>query len=166
MTSIFLSRPTWVSDEYRTGLDGFLRVLESLDLQPRSVGTTDQPTLAPLDEVINLMTKCAGAVILGYPQISITAGSIKGKPIDREYRLATEWNHMEAGLAHASGLPLLVMHHVGVGRGIFDRGAIGNFIHEVDFSEPSWPLRPEVHGAVRKWKEDCLTPKKTRRRKG
>lgn len=165
MTSIFLSRPTWISDDCRSGLDGFLRVLESAELRPRTVGTTDFPTAAPLDEVIKLMAECSGAVILGYPQISVTAGSIKGTAVDREFKLPTEWNHIEAGLAHASGLPLLVIHHTGVNRGIFDRGAIGKFIYEVDFSDPSWPLRAEINGAVANWKRDCLTPRKSRRRK-
>ena len=157
MKNVFVSRPTWVDTKFQKGLDGFLRVLTGLELQPRTIGTTDYPSKAPLDEVIKLMELCSGAIILGYPQIIATAGYIKDKPISTDVVLPTEWNHIEAGLAYARGIPLLVIHHHGVTRGIFDRGAIANFIYEVDFADSAWPLRPEVQGAIDNWKKDVLT---------
>ena len=120
---VFVSRPTWVAAEFEAGLAAFLRVLRSLDLTPRTLGATDYPSKAPLDEVIALMGKCAGAVILGYPQLVVETGHLKGVPINQALELPTEWNHIEAGLAYARELPLLVIHHRGVRRGIFDRGA-------------------------------------------
>jgi hypothetical protein len=157
MKNVFVSRPTWVDPKFQKGLDGFLRVLAGLDLQPRTIGTTDYPSKAPLNEVIKLMELCSGAIILGYPQIVATAGYVKDKPISTDVILPTEWNHIEAGLAHARGIPLLVIHHHGISRGIFDRGAIANFIYELDLADPAWPLRPEVQGAIANWKNDVLT---------
>jgi len=157
MKNIFVSRPTWVDPKFQKGLDGFLRVLTGLELQPRTIGTTDYPSKAPLDEVIKLMELCSGAIILGYPQIVATAGYMKDKPISSDVVLPTEWNHIEAGLAYARGIPLLVIHHPGITRGIFDRGAIAKFIYEVDFADSAWPLRPEVQGAIGNWKKDVLT---------
>ena len=157
MKSVFVSRPTWVDPKFQKGLDGFLRVLAGLDLQPRTIGTTDYPSKAPLAEVIKLMELCSGAIILGYPQIVATAGYLKDKPISTDVVLPTEWNHIEAGLAYAREIPLLVIHHQGISRGIFDRGAIANFIYEVDLADPAWPLRPEVQGAIANWKNDVLT---------
>jgi hypothetical protein len=157
MIDVFVSRPTWISPEFKEGLDGFLGLLESLQLNPRTLGATDYPTKAPLDEVISLLDECGGAVILGYPQIMVSEGRIKTKEV-RNIPLATEWNHIEAGLAYARSLPLLVIHHLGVGRGIFDRGAINSFIYERDLSAPQWPLAPEIRGSVSKWKDQCVVP--------
>jgi hypothetical protein len=157
IVDVFVSRPTWVATEFEGGLAAFLRVLHSLDLTPRTLGATDYPSKAPLDEVIALMDKCAGAVILGYPQLVVETGQLKGMPVDHTLELATEWNHIEAGLAYARGLPLLVIHHRGVRRGIFDRGAMSAFLYEADLTKPGWPVEEGIHGAVQKWKRDCLT---------
>lgn len=158
MTDVFVSRPTWVAPSFVPGLEGFLGFLSSIGLQPRTLGTTDFASRAPLDEVIRLMERCAGAVILGYPQIIATAGTFKDSPLSAALVLPTEWNHIEAGLAHARGLPLLVIHHRGVRRGIFDRGAISNYIYELDLEDKAWPLSVAVRGAVETWKRDVLDP--------
>lgn len=157
MIHVFVSRPTWVPPAFQAGLEGFLRVLTTLGLQPRTLGSTDYPSKAPLDEVIGLMSKCRGAIILGYPQVVATAGSIKDKAITAELLLPTEWNHIEAGLAYARGLPLLMIHHLGVGRGVFDRGALAGFIHAQRLDDPGWPLRAEIQGALAKWNTDVLS---------
>jgi hypothetical protein len=156
MIDVFVSRPTWVADNFRAGLEHFLGFLGSVGLKPRTIGATDYPSKAPLDEVIRLMDCCAGAVILGYPQIVATAGSLKDQSLQAPLTLPTEWNHIEAGLAYARGLPLLVIHHRGVCRGIFDRGAISSFVYELDLEEPAWPLSDQVRGAVENWKGHVL----------
>ena len=53
-----------------------------------------------------------------------------------------------AHLAHARGLPLLVIHHQRVARGIFDRGAVSSFIYEKDLSNASWPLGQDIQATV------------------
>lgn len=160
MTDIFLSRPNWVSPEFRQGVENFLHFLESHDLQPHTIGSTDYPTKAPLDDVIELIGKCKGAIILGLPQIRVETGYLKDKSVPAETKstllLPTEWNHIEAGLAYAMERPLLVIHHDGVSRGVFDRGAISSFIYAVNMSDPSWPMLPQIVGAIKKWKQDVL----------
>jgi hypothetical protein len=156
MIDVFVSRPTWVAPSFRHGLEGFLGLLSSLGLNPRTIGATDYPTKAPLDEVIRLMDRCAGAVILGYPQIIAVAGTIKDQVLSAPLVLPTEWNHIEAALAYARELPLLVIHHNGVFRGIFDRGAISRFIYELNLEDPAWPLLASVRGAIETWKRDVL----------
>ena len=163
MIEVFVSRPSWIAQSFETGLSGFLDFLKVLDLNPRTLRTTDDPSRAPLDEIISLLDLAAGAVILGYPQIEVTAGSLKGQEIRAPLLLSTEWNHIEAGLAYARGLPLLVIHHVGVNRGIFDRGATPASLYERDLAIPHWPLDPDLQGAVKKWKQDCLARKIPRR---
>lgn len=157
MISVFVSRPTWVAPPFKAGLDGFLRVLTTIDLKPRTLGSTDFPSKSPMQEVIELMEQCSGAIILGYPQIAVNDGHLKGQPIaPSPLLLPTEWNHIEAGLACARGLPLLLIHHHGVSRGVFDRGALAGFLHAQDFADPGWPVREEVQGALVKWKMDVV----------
>jgi hypothetical protein len=160
MTNIFLSRPTWISPEFKSGLASFLQFLESHDLVPRTIGATDFATKTPLDDVIALLGECKGAVILGFPQIRVEAGFLKDKSIPTETKstllLPTEWNHIEAGLAYAMKKPLLVIHHEGVSRGVFDRGAISSFIYSVDMTNAAWPMLPQIAGALKKWKKDVL----------
>lgn len=156
-TNVFLSRPTWLPTEFVKAHDAFANLLGTLGLRPRTLGTTDYPSRAPLDEVIDLMAECSGAIILGYPQLMVTAGTVKGKPISEPFLLPTEWNHIEAGLAHAKGLPLLAIHHIGIRRGIFDRGAMNAFLYERDLTDPSWPLGEDLLGAIKKWKAQCLS---------
>ncbi|MDM5128792.1 hypothetical protein [Aeromonas salmonicida] len=153
--NIFVSRPTWVSPEFDVGLKIFLTSLENMGLTPRTLGSTDYPSKAPLDEVIEIMSECHGAIILGYPQILVSEGKIKGSDIKHELTLPTEWNHIEAALAYSKGIPLIIFHHNGVSRGIFDRGVMNAFVHEVDFESPTWSMESALNGAIQKWRSNC-----------
>ncbi len=159
--NIFISRPNWVDESYRKGLEIFLTRLNDLGFQHRTLGTTDYQTKAPLDGVIEIMSQCKGAVILGYPQISINSGSIKGKKLEETIVLPTEWNHIEAGLAYSKQLPLLVIHHIGIIRGIFDRGAINGFLFSKDLTDPAWSTEEDISGAIRSWRDEVLGFKPT-----
>ena len=155
MINIFISRPTFVTEEFREGLNGFLAFLGTHEFKPRTIGATDYPTDSPLVEVIRLMDECEGAIILGYPQIYVIKGNIKGTE-KNDFPLPTEWNHIEATLAFSKNLPLLVIHHKGISRGIFDRGAISKFIYEKDLSENNWFLSENISGALMKWKSSIV----------
>ncbi len=152
---IFVSRPTWISPEFEEGLKIFLMNLANMGLTPRTLGSTDYPSKTPLDEVLEIMDQCQGAIILGYPQLKIDSGLIKGSVISSPITLPTEWNHIEASLAYSKSLPVMVLHHSGVSRGVFDRGVMNAFIHEVDFSKPGWCMEPSLNGAFQKWKSNC-----------
>jgi hypothetical protein len=158
MRDVFVSRPTSIAPEFVTGFDAFSGLLRSHELNPRTLGVSEYPTESPLDEVIAIMNQCVGAVILGYPQIRVEKGDVKGKSIDpsKGLVLATEWNHIEAGLAYAKKLPLLVIHHRGVCRGIFDRGACNKFLHEIDLTDSTWAMREPIIGAIATWKSRLL----------
>ena len=103
------------------------------------------------------MDSCKGAIILGYPQLTVTDGFLKSEPISNKLILATEWNHIEASLAYVRGLPLLILHHNSVSRGIFDRGVLNAFLYSVDFTESNWSMQPSINGAITKWKQECIT---------
>lgn len=154
---IFVSRPTWVSPEFKAGLEVFLTSLKNMGLIPRTLGSSDYPSKAPLDEVIEIMDECEGAIILGYPQILISNGKVKDYDIQTVMSLPTEWNHIEAALAYSKGIPIIIFHHKGVTRGVFDRGVMNAFVHEVDFCSATWSMDPALNGAIQKWKLNCMS---------
>lgn len=154
---IFLSRPTWIHESYRLGLRTLVTQLSNLELTPRTLGVSDYPSKAPLDEVIELMEKCQGAIVLGIPQIHVASGNVKSETIDVPFDMATEWNHLEAALAYSLGLPIIVIKHATVSRGIFDRGVLNAFVHSVDMVHPAWSTEESINGSLRQWKENCIS---------
>lgn len=162
MINVFLSRPNWISSEYQEGLDAFIELLKSHQLNPRTIGSTDYPSKSPMDGVIELLEQCHGAIILGFPQIFIRSGKVKNQDIEKDIVLGTEWNHIEAGLAYASGLPLLVIHDQKVTRGIFDRGVLNSFLYSKDLTDKSWPVSKEIIGCLTSWKSKLSQKKNTK----
>ena len=157
---IFLSRPTWIAAEFEQGINTFLTQLDNLGLVPRTLGVSDYANKAPLDEVIEIMKSCHGAIVLGVPQIVINSGFLKDRPVESPITLGTEWNHLEAGLAYAAGLPMLVVHHQSVSRGIFDRGVMNAFLHCIDMSVNNWSMQPSLNGAIKHWRDSCASGKR------
>lgn len=158
MKEVFVSRPNWVPSEFDHGIKSFYALLKANGLNPRTIGQTDFPSKSPLDEVISLLHKCEGTIVLGIPQIEVKSGLIKGENIDKELQLGTEWNHIEAALSHSLNLPLLVVHHKTIGRGIFDRGASNSFLHKVDMIDASWAMSDGISGALLNWKNELRNP--------
>ncbi len=160
MKNVFISRPNWISSEYTNGLDSFYAFLKTHDLNPRTIGKSDFPIASPLDAVINLLQLCEGAIILGYPQIEVQSGKIKNVQQNGTFHLATEWNHIEAGLAYALGIPILVIHDISITRGIFDRGSLNSFLYQIDLKNSNWPLLPEISGSLTVWKNELRAANK------
>ncbi|MFC2188354.1 hypothetical protein ACFCT7_13645 [Fulvivirgaceae bacterium LMO-SS25] len=158
MKKIFLSRPNWIPEKCKIGLDNFYNLLESNELDPRTIGQSDYPNESPLDEVIKLMHKCHGTIVLGIPQIEITNGFIKEIEITNKTILGTEWNHIEAALAHSLNQPMLIIHDQSVTRGVFDRGACNTYLHAVDMTNDSWAISKSISGAITNWKSKLKEP--------
>lgn len=159
MVNVFVSCPTWVSKEFEKGRDNFLSFLETFGFSPKTIGSNVYPIECPLDAVIETMKDCQGAIILGYPQIKVDKGYLKDKSIN-SLLLPTEWNHIEASLAYSIGLPLLIIHHKGVERGIFEPGVTSKFIYKIDLMEADWFLSKNIKGALLTWKNAIISNKK------
>lgn len=162
MKEVFLSRPNWIPKTFEKGIGNFYNLLKSMELNPRTIGQSDFPNESPLNEVINLMDKCEGTIVLGIPQIEIDNGNIKGTAINNKIILGTEWNHIEAALAYSIGHPLLIIHHKNLSRGIFDRGTCNSFLHEVDMNDNSWAISNEISGVISNWKSKLNKPEKSK----
>lgn len=152
MIDVFVSRPTWIEERFRPGLQVFLARIKDAHMNPRTLGASEYPLNSPLDEVLAIIAECSGAIVLGFPQVVATAGTIKDAPIKSELILGTEWNHVEASLAYARKLPLLIVHHTGVSRGVFERGVSSSFVYQSDLANPTWSHDTALDGALATWK--------------
>ena len=156
MIEVFLSRPTWIPESFRAGLDALLIRLGESGIVARTLGVNEVAGPKPLDDVIRLVESCYGMVVLGVPQIEVTDGLIKGERIRDPVYLPSEWNHIEAALGHARAMPLLIVSHVGISRGVFDpRTAI--VLTEADLTNPAWPFAWNVSEALSVWQNLVMT---------
>ena len=147
---IFLSRPTTLSGDYSTEADKFERFLNGHGFHPVRLGGSSYSTKAPLQAVIDLMKKCDGAIILGYPKQEVSA---KGFGSDISITLPTPWNQIEGALSYALKKPALVVAHNGIGGGVFDYGITGEFVYKGDLTKTGWFKVAAFTGAFNDWKK-------------
>ena len=131
---VFVSCPTQLNRSQDTARRTIFRELGELGMEPRTLGRTDFPTEFPLKEVLVIAKHCSGGVILGFEQFGATAGTWKRGTIEEQditdvQSFPTPWNHIEAGILFAHGLPLIVFREDRVAGGVFDAGVTDVFIH-------------------------------------
>ena len=108
-------------------LSGDLTLLEDRGYDGRSLGATDFSNSAPLRAILRIMDDCDGAIVLGFRQIEVEQGTAKpGTPsasrLEKCY-FSTPWNQIEASLAYARGLPVMLIREEGdLGRSLRLRG--------------------------------------------
>jgi len=139
MIKAFLSRPNWVPKHIDNHLEKLYLKMADLGFEANTIGKNVTSLASPFDEVVSLMKFCECTIVLGIPQIRITAGTIKGVDIDGSFSLPTEWNQIEAAISIMLGKPTLMMVHRGVAtRGLFERGAANVFVYEFHTMGPKW----------------------------
>jgi hypothetical protein len=104
---IFLSRPTSLSGSMVAEADRFERFLNGHGFHAMRLGGENYSTKAPLQAVIDLMSQCNGAIILGYPKQTICVSGFSG---DFRAELSTPWNQMRAHLLTLSKNLRLLLH--------------------------------------------------------
>ena len=105
-------------------------------------------------DVLELLRQCHGAIILGLSQIHVENATFKGGTesarTEGPCEFVTPWNHMEACMAFAHGVPLLIVRESSVyDDGVFDRGCLRLTTYETDLSPSSLEGRFET--ALRSW---------------
>jgi hypothetical protein len=135
---VFVSSPTKLNSSQQQVRQAIFDTLATYGLEPRALGQSDYPTLLPLREVLVIGRRCAGALILGFeqhfaPTVEIRRGLAEcdGGGCDENVSYPTPWNHLEAGILYALGLPQLVFREPRVTGGIFDNGVSDVFIHQM-----------------------------------
>jgi hypothetical protein len=132
---VFLSCPTTASFEGTQFLEQLMRLLESQAMRARTVGVTEFHNAAPLAAVREVMAECHGAVVVGLAQMLVHRGIAKVDTDEsdrvRDMYLPTPWNQIEAGMAVAYGLPLMLIRESRVAStGIFDSSVGDRFVHQ------------------------------------
>ena len=84
----------------------------------------------------NEMCKCRGVIIIGFKHIIVNSGVIRPASIDKQLVenewLSAPWNSIEAGIATALGLPLLIIKDRSINDGIFDDSINDKLITKID----------------------------------
>ena len=140
LTDIFVSRPTMITRTFEAEYAVVETWLRRKGYRARRVGADAYTMDAPLKGVMDLMKKCRGAIILGYPQYHVTASLSKGGKAEQKMQaiFPTPWNQIEATLAFRRGIPVLVVAHNGVSGGIFDYGVTGEYVHATNLGRKDW----------------------------
>ena len=124
-------------------------------LQWRALGRSDYPLDLPLREVSRMVKHCSGAIILGFEQFFAPAGTYRRDGVKaadvRGVSMPTPWNHLEGGIAYASGLPLLIFREAGIAGGIFDIGTTEIFVHEMPSDKMSAAARDDFDSVFQNW---------------
>jgi hypothetical protein len=138
---IFVSVPSMLSETQTASLACIHAVLAERGLVPVTLRTSHTQPF-PLTAVHALALTCAGGLILGYEQSRIVTGvtrpsTPREQSIDGPVPLPTPWNHLEAGILVALGLPLLIFREPGVRGGIFDDDATEVLLYDMPYSHES-----------------------------
>jgi hypothetical protein len=132
-TRVFISKPGYLTDGQRQRLAEIMRVLQQEDFQPQMLEPRDYPPSGALAEIDRIISSCAGAIIVGFPQLHVREGSWRpGTPQEQPVQggsYATPWNQVEAGIAAAYSLPVLMLTERNVREGVFDLAPGEHRIH-------------------------------------
>jgi hypothetical protein len=148
--------------------EAFVRAVEdrlrSEGLIPHTVGRNTFSADAPLKAVTTLLDRCAGTVVIALERSYFASGSEKrGGPKETalaDVRLPTPWNQIEAAMAYARGLPLMVVVEAGLkSEGLLERG-YDWYVQSVK-PEAAALNTNEFSGVLASWKQKMVeTPKK------
>jgi hypothetical protein len=164
-SNVFVSRPTTIDQRFESVYTQFDKFLASSKIVPRRLGKTDYSRTAPLKAVFKIMDECCGAIILGYPQISMRHEVMRSTKLQNDwgYVFPTPWNQIEGALAYRAGTPVLVVAHPGVEGGVFDHGVTGEGVLHLDLGDPRWFKSAEFKQPFTEWLDEirgCNSRKK------
>lgn len=115
---VFISIGTPYSDVQRQFLNSLMDLLHACDIEPRVINKTEFVTQNPLKDISRIMRECDGAIIVAYERTYFDAGLEKRKSTQEKplasVSYTTPWNQIEAAMAVAIGLPIIVMVETGL----------------------------------------------------
>jgi hypothetical protein len=131
--------------------------LTSEGLLPQTIGRNTFSAKAPLKQVIELLDKSSGAVIIAFERSFFPLGLDKRGGQNEaklsDVKLPTPWNHIEAAMAYSRGLPLLVLVEEGLKKeGLLEYGYDWS-VQSIDLS-PSALATAKFNGTLASWKVD------------
>lgn len=128
-------------------------------LRARTVGRTTLAEARPLATISTVLDRSAGALVIALERVAIArAAERRGAPDEVaiiDQALPTPWNQIEAALAYAKRMPLLVIKERHVrGDGLLD-GSHDWCVHEVDLASD---LMADADFAIlfERWRRDVM----------
>jgi hypothetical protein len=158
--SVFVSCATDLNPQQEDARKIILYYLNEVGFEPRALGRSDYAYHLPLTEVARICRQCVGGVVLGFEQFQCASGTYKrGTKSERHVRrrvsFPTAWNHIEAGMLFALGLPMLLFREPTVVDGIFEPGVIDVFTHPM----PASAMDDGLKEIFLKWRAEVLKPR-------
>jgi hypothetical protein len=177
---VFVSKPTKLNAYQSTFEDRLKSALKLNGLRSRGLGSTDYSNKAPLLTVLETISGCDGAIILGFTTRlvkDIGEKEATETQYDQEQiSLPTPWNNLEAGIAFTLNLPLLIISENRIMGGVFDADVADKLIHHINLSFESksnngmvslegYFRSEEFLQPFKKWHEEVILYNLRRRRK-
>lgn len=110
---VFLSQSAALTAEQQAIVDRVARLIEEGGAEVLRLQREDYPASGSLAEIRRLMGGCSAVAIVGLAQLHVVQGTLRaGTPEEtpvRDTSIATPWNQLEAGMAFALDLPMLVV---------------------------------------------------------
>jgi hypothetical protein len=145
--AVFFSLPSRRSAAQEALCDRIATLLRREGLTVERLPREDYPPSDAFSEIYRRLTGCSGAVVFGmFPADSADDGPVRG---------VTPWTHLEAGMAYACNLPLLIVREPGVDYGAFDDAVAGHRTYLLDLVD-RWE-DDAVLGALRPWLSDLVS---------
>lgn len=163
---VFLSAPKPVKSSQQDFLEQLCRSLTRRRLHPRTLGVTDYDTREPLAGVYGVLAQCYGVVTVAFARTEIRSGRVlrewrPGDPAERVggrsvsgLSFTSPWSHIEAAMAYALGLPMIILRESGVyGDGVLQEGVAGIYLPEfqLDRSAADYLREPQAQGYLDAW---------------
>ncbi len=141
---VFLSLLSHRTTEQQALVERFTRMLEEHGLIAEELPRSEYTQSGQLSEVRRRLSGCCGTAVFGFSQQddknALLPSTTESPPIQR-HLTPTPWNYIEAGIAFALDLPLLVMSFAELDRGIFDRSIAEQSVYRLPLGS-DWSAGP------------------------
>lgn len=157
---VFLSRPTNLSESNQLVTNELDIFLKNRNIETVTIGANTFTNDSPMVAVKSEMSDCVGAIILGFPQTHIKKGILKHDTTEAceiiNKKLPTPWNQIEAAIAFAFDLPMLLIADNDISGGVFDPGITHNYIHKYDLNTSMWLDEEKFLAPFNKWYQTII----------
>jgi len=149
---VFISKPGTLNVLQQEMVREVIGILAEENIGVATVERADYPRVGATSEVRRVLGGCSGAVIIGFRQLEVAAGTWRSGTAEAKsvenVALATTWNHVEAGMAAMAGLPMLFFLEHGVVGGLFELGDVAHCVTTLDLSRRD---HEEIRRSIEAW---------------
>lgn len=147
---VFLCEPSGLAQAQRLVSDSWHERLFGLGFDVDQLRSHEYQR-DPWPQLMGRIGAAHGVLILGFSQLSVHAGTWRRgteQEVDVVTSLTSPWLHVEAGIALASGLPVLVARESGVAEGVFASETCTGELRGTSVERPDGSILDEWAGAV------------------